>query len=510
MDMMKKGFKLITTFFISFMMLATTMFPVMAEDDTTTDDLLARIQERGELIVGTSPDFPPYEFIDSTKTGQSQYVGSDIELAKYIADELGVKLTIKASSFDTVLANLQTQEIDLAISGLAYTPARAQQMEMSIGFNLTEDTGGQAVIIRKDDADKYSKLADLSGLKVAAQQGSLQQQYTEDQIPNADLQLTSTVDDGIALLKNGTVQAVACNESTADEYIKKNSELVKLDELFNIEQQYAGNRIGAPLGEKRLIKAVNKILKKVNKKGLYEKWTKEAQKQSDEQFTLTATTFLGTCAQIVQYCWPQLLKGLGITLALAAVTVIFGTLLGAVIALIKMAKNKIALAIVNLYVELIRGTPLLLQLWLFISIFSYLTDGNMPMIVSVIIALIINSSAYVAEIIRSGIQSVDKGQREAAKSLGMSNKHMMTKIIIPQAVKNILPALGNEFVMMIKETSLASTFYIGELMTVNSTIKSATYKSIEPLVIVGLIYFIVTYTLSKLIKYMERKMSVSD
>ena len=132
------------------------------------------------------------------------------------------------------------------------------------------------------------------------------------------------------------------------------------------------------------------------------------------------------------------------------------------------------------------------------------------MIVSVIIALIINSSAYVAEIIRSGIQSVDKGQREAAKSLGMSNVHMMTKIIIPQSIKNILPALGNEFVMMIKETSLASTFYIGELMTVNSVIKSATYKSIEPLVIVGLIYFIVTYSLSKLIKYMEGKLSVSD
>jgi len=139
-----------------------------------------------------------------------------------------------------------------------------------------------------------------------------------------------------------------------------------------------------------------------------------------------------------------------------------------------------------------------------------LTNGNMPMIVSVIIALVINSSAYVAEIIRSGIQSVDKGQREAAKSLGMSNVHMMTKIIIPQAIKNILPALGNEFVMMIKETSLASTFYIGELMTVNSVIKSATYKSIEPLVIVGLIYFIVTYSLSKLIKYMEGKLSVSD
>ena len=175
------------------------------------------------------------------------------------------------------------------------------------------------------------------------------------------------------------------------------------------------------------MKEVNKILKEVNKKGLYEKWYKAAKKQSSEQFTLTATGFFGTCVQIVQYCWPQLLKGLGVTLGLAAITVIFGTIIGGLFALVKLSKNKIVQAIAGVYVELIRGTPLLLQLWLFINIFSYLTNGKMPMIVSVIIALIINSSAYVAEIIRSGIQSVDKGQREAAKSLGMSNVHMMIK-----------------------------------------------------------------------------------
>ena len=132
------------------------------------------------------------------------------------------------------------------------------------------------------------------------------------------------------------------------------------------------------------------------------------------------------------------------------------------------------------------------------------------MIASVIIALIINSSAYVSEIIRGGILSVDKGQWEAAKSLGMSNHNMMLKIIFPQAIKNILPSLGNEFVMMVKETSLASTFYVGELMSVNNVLKATTYRAIEPLVIVGFIYFVVTYSLSKLIKYMERRMSVSD
>ncbi len=207
---------------------------------------------------------------------------------------------------------------------------------------------------------------------------------------------------------------------------------------------------------------------------------------------------------------PSVLDGLKTSLLVYVFTLLISLPLGLLTAYIYQLNNKYLRTLIDMFTWILRGTPLLLQLWLFINIFSYLTNGNMPMIVSVIIALVINSSAYVAEIIRSGIQSVDKGQREAAKSLGMSNVHMMTKIIIPQAIKNILPALGNEFVMMIKETSLASTFYIGELMTVNSVIKSATYKSIEPLVIVGLIYFIVTYSLSKLIKYMEGKLSVSD
>lgn len=507
---MKKVGQVLVALLFVFTMVMGTLSPVKADDSTTGGDLLSKIKERGELIVGTSPDFPPNEFIDSTKTGQAQYVGSDIELAKYIAKKLGVKLTIKASSFDTVIANISTGEIDLGISGFAYTPARAQAMELSIGYNLSEDTGGQAVIIANKDSDKYKTLDSLKGLKVAAQSGSIQEQYTNDQIPDAKVQSISSIDDGIALLKNGTVQAVACSEGTADEYIKKNSELAKLDELFAINQDYAGTRVAAPLGEKKLIEEVNKILKEVNEKGLYEEWYKDAKELNSSMFTLTATTMIGTIFQILEYCWPQFLKGLLITLGLAAVTVFFGTIFGAIFALIKMSKHKVVQWLSSVYVELIRGTPLLLQLWLFINIFSYMTNGDMPMIVSVIIALVINSSAYVAEIIRGGIQSVDVGQREAAKSLGMSNKNMMVKIIFPQAIKNILPALGNEFVMMVKETSLASTFFIGELMTVNSVIKSATYKSIEPLIIVGLIYFVVTYTLSKGVKYMERRLSVSD
>ena len=205
------------------------------------------------------------------------------------------------------------------------------------------------------------------------------------------------------------------------------------------------------------------------------------------------------------------MSGLWETLKLAAITVFFGTIFGALIAIIKLSKNPLLKFITAVYVEVLRGTPILVQLYIFRFFlpmaFPWL---NLSKYACVVIALVFNSSAYVAEIIRSGIQAVDKGQSEAAKSLGMSNRHMMMKIILPQAVKNILPALGNEFVTMIKETSLASTFYIGELMYTRTLLMSTKFYAWQPLIIIAAIYFVVTFVLSKGIQYMEKRMSVSD
>lgn len=214
--------------------------------------------------------------------------------------------------------------------------------------------------------------------------------------------------------------------------------------------------------------------------------------------------------KILDQYWYVFLEGLGGTLSLAAITVFFGMIFGTVFAIIKLSKSKIIQFISTAYIEIIRGTPLLLQLyffWLFLPKYLPFEISDWTCIV---IALVINSSAYVAEIIRAGIQAVDKGQMEAAKSLGMSDVHMMTRIIFPQAVKNILPALGNEFIMMVKETSLASVFFINDLMTSYQMIKSATFKPIAPLMITAVIYFIVTFSLSKVVKAMEGRLSVSE
>lgn len=207
--------------------------------------------------------------------------------------------------------------------------------------------------------------------------------------------------------------------------------------------------------------------------------------------------------------WPVFLTGLKNTVLIALVAIVLGTLFGTLIALVRMSKNKIASTIALVYIEVIRGTPMLLQFYFFWLGLPYLFP-KMSNIGCALIALCINSSAYVAECVRAGIQAVDSGQREAAMSLGLTEKNIMKKIILPQAVKNILPALGNEFIVMIKETALASIFFVGELMTAFKTVQSNTFLGLEPLIVVGIIYLMITLALSKGVKVVERRMNAND
>jgi His/Glu/Gln/Arg/opine family amino acid ABC transporter permease subunit len=215
--------------------------------------------------------------------------------------------------------------------------------------------------------------------------------------------------------------------------------------------------------------------------------------------------------------YPNLfLVGTGYTLLLSAITVVCASFCGALLALLRRSKLHIGKfyplrLIGTIYVEIVRGTPMLLQLYFFYFLIPMVVPAlEMTDFQTIAVACIVNSTAYVAEIIRAGIDAVDKGQTEAARSLGLNGFQTMVKVVLPQAVKNILPALCNEFVMVIKETSLASTFFVGELMTQYKTISGALYLPIEPLIIVGCIYFILTFTLSKGVSALERKMKASD
>lgn len=204
------------------------------------------------------------------------------------------------------------------------------------------------------------------------------------------------------------------------------------------------------------------------------------------------------------------LRGTGITLFVSFFGVLFGVILGIILALMNLSKKTILNKLAKGYINFVRGTPLLVQVFLVYYGLPRVGLDFVPDIWLVIIAVSFNSAAYVAEIIRAGIQSIDKGQMEAARSLGMTHSTAMKLIIIPQAFKNILPALGNEFIILIKESAIISIVGIHDLMYNTDTIRGISYRPFSPLVIAAIIYFVITFSLSKLLGILERRLRAGD
>lgn len=219
---------------------------------------------------------------------------------------------------------------------------------------------------------------------------------------------------------------------------------------------------------------------------------------------------MGKIVKLLAKYYPVYLSGLWGTLWISAVTVLLGLVLGMLVALMRMSRSKLLNAVSGVYIEGLRGTPILLQLYFFWIGLPKLVPFELSDTQCIVVALAVNASAFISEIIRAGIAAVDKGQWEAARSIGLSETHVMTHVILPQAVKNILPALCNEFISTVKGTSLASVFFVGELMTSFKTVQSATFLALQSLTIVGVIYFILNFVLSRLLKILERRLMVSD
>lgn len=214
------------------------------------------------------------------------------------------------------------------------------------------------------------------------------------------------------------------------------------------------------------------------------------------------------------YFIKLLLQGLLTTVILALFAVVLGTILAVGIALLRMTKFKVIRFVFGAYVEVLRGTPVVVQLIIFYSLFHIpvilVGTYDLSPFIPGMFTLFINSSAYMAEVIRAGINSVDKGQWEASRSLGMNYSMTFKKIIFPQAIKNILPALGNEFVTLIKETSILMYSGVAELTYEAQMIKSETYGFMESYLVAAALYFALTFPTSKLMKYFERRLGKSD
>lgn len=241
------------------------------------NEVLNKIREKGKIIITTSADYPPFEFMDVSKTGQAQYVGADIELMKYIAKELDVELEILGADFDATLALLATGASDLAISGYTYREDRAENCEFSIAY---DSEGSQGVLILASTKDTYKTLSDINkaGNKVAAQNDSLQAGYVGEYLKNTTLSPVTKISDGLTVLENDSkVVAMAIASTTADSIIAQNpGKYIYLEETFPVSEIETQLFVLAKKGETDLIEEINKIIAKMLEENVYKQWLEEA------------------------------------------------------------------------------------------------------------------------------------------------------------------------------------------------------------------------------------------
>ena len=265
------------------LMMTLSLVACGSKADTTTDDktndasaaepanALEKIKADGVLTVALSPDFSPMEFVDSSKTGQDQYVGFDVTLAKYIAENLGVELQIEAMGFDASQTAVYTGSVPMSISGYSWTEERAANYGLSDYYYAGENETRQALLVKKENADKYASPED-----VGAQNASLQMQLVTEQMSDANPVAIGDITVGVMELKSGNIEALAVAYGNAEMIVDANPDLVICTWEFDVKAEYSANVIMMQKGETELLDAVNAILAQAKEANLYDGWYKDA------------------------------------------------------------------------------------------------------------------------------------------------------------------------------------------------------------------------------------------
>lgn len=465
-------------------------------------------EEQPKLVMVTNAAFPPYEYIDGRKID-----GIDPAIIRKVAEELGFELEIQDMAFDSVLAAVQTGKADIAASGITVTEERKKQVSFTVPYIISE----QVVIVRKNSPIRSEK--ELKQKNIGVQHGTTGDMYVSEKI--AEPMRFSNAALAVAALLTNKVEAVVIDREPAEVFVRQKSELQILPEPLVLEE-YA-----FAVSKKRpeLLEKINDVLLKMKDSGelaavighykalhAQENSGSQTGEVQDESFfgRIKSSFYLNFIKdQRYMYLW----RGFLTTLQITFFAVLMGIVIGFGVAVIRSAadqsgKFKILNILCHIYLTVIRGTPAVVQL--LIIYFVIFGAVNVSKTLVAVIAFGINSGAYVAEIIRSGIMAIDKGQMEAGRSLGLSYGQTMRGIILPQAFKNVLPALGNEFIVLLKETSIAGYIALQDLTKGGDIIRSQTYDAFQPLLAVAVIYLAVVMFLSWLLRGLEKRLKRNE
>lgn len=461
--------------------------------ENVKDGSLEALKSRGKFILGLDDAFPPMGFRDN----EQEIVGFDIDLARLVTKKLGVELVLQPISWDAKELELETGNIDAIWNGVSISPQRQEIWSMTDSYM----TNRQVAVVLVDS--KINRLEDLAGKKVVLQNGSTASDAIDGkpEFKNSLKELIYVEDNVQALLDlqvSGS-DAVIMDEVVARYYTslpEQEGKFSILDESLS-EENYA---VAFRKSDRDLANEVDRLIKEL-------KGTKEYQEIEEKWFGKVSSQNASGISTTLDKgkLTRHMLKASLVTLEIFFFTLLFSLPLGLVLAAARNSRFLPLSYLVKLFLLIMRGTPLILQLIFFYFTPFYVFGITLDRTLAAIIAFVLNYSAYFAEIYRSGIESIQVGQQEAARVLGFSKKQTFFKITLPQVIKRILPPMSNEFMTLIKDTALAQVIGVAELFQLANKSMS-TYATIMPLIIAGIFYFVMNGVVSKCFDVAEKKL----
>lgn len=521
----------VVTLFLSIVALAAGLFPSSAHAQTGE---LGRLRERGEIVIATDATYPPFEFREDDKLQ-----GFDIDLGNEIGKELGIPVRWVPMEWAGIFASLETGKADLVMSGVTITDERKKGNAFTRPYFLS----GQVIARRKGDTS-ISGPDDLlqSNRIVAVQQDTTGQVAVEKRgLPRDQIHRFDTLQDALMDVRNNKSDAAVGDLPALQAMIRKGYAELEIVPGGPFVAENVG--IVARKDALDLVAAINRALDKIIVDGryarIYQEWIQEPvttqlvgelARLSGEGTTIPAAVYAALDAKpgasasgeaepaadaatgsALAIRWdlfadalPVLLRGARLTIQLTLLTMLIGIPLGLLIALARLSHFPPLSALATVYVEAVRGTPLLMQIYVIYFVLPA-AGISLPSFLAGLAALSLNSAAYVAEIFRAGIESIDTGQREAARALGMSGGQAMRFVVLPQTLRRVLPPLTNEAVALLKDSSLVSVVALAELMRVGKEVATNTGAPTTVYLAVALLYLAMTLPLTFLVRRLEAR-----
>ncbi len=485
---------------------------------------ISTFAEENTLRVGLEAAYPPFNWTQQTAQngavpieGSNEFAnGYDVQMAKKIAEGLGKKLVLVKIEWDGLVPALTSGRIDLIMAGMSPTAERAKQIDFSDAYYESDLV---MVVSEKGKYADASKLDDFTGADIVAQLNTFHDTVI-DQIPGVN---------HLEPMSDFSIMRVAVQTGKADGYIAERPEamaaetagvglkMVDLNPGFDTDKSDTSIAIGIKKGNP-IRDRLNQILAEVSKDErleLMDEMNILQNKEENEGEGLSR--FLNNMKTIFIENKSNFLRGTGYTVLISFIGTVLGLVLGLIVGIIrtipeslKKSKNfvlNIFKALANIYVQVLRGTPMIVQSVLVYFGLLQFAGINLSPMQAAFLVVSVNTGAYLSEVVRGGINSIDKGQFEAARSLGMNHYQTMTQVILPQAIKNIIPAIGNEFIVNIKDTSVLNVIAVNELFFTTKSIVGGNLMYFETYLITSIIYLTLTLSIASFLNFVERKLA---